>query len=112
MSYSDLTLAQILDDLTSRFVINVPDEELASIQRVIFQVEQAHWFYTDFIREENHHLPQFSLKTFTLLMFKHCPLLQHWVSEHDRAFGQFMEYKTTVPVCGAIILNQSLESVT
>lgn len=87
----------------------MPDEELSSIQRVIFQIEQAHWFYTDFVREENHHLAQYSLKSFTLLLFKHCSLLHHWVDEHLTAFAQFMEYKVTVPVCGAIILNQDLK---
>ncbi|KAI8923571.1 Dcp2, box A domain-containing protein, partial [Entophlyctis helioformis] len=92
----------------SRFIINVPEEELQSIERVCFQIEQAHWFYEDFVREESPRLPSFSLKNFSSKLFRHCPLLQHWANHHELAFAQFMEYKTRVPVCGAILLNQNL----
>lgn len=40
--------SDILDDLASRFIINVPDMELNNLIRICFQVEQAHWFYLDF----------------------------------------------------------------
>jgi hypothetical protein len=49
----------------SRFIINVPEAELASVERICFQVEQAHWFYEDFIREIKPDLPSFQLKTFS-----------------------------------------------
>lgn len=49
----------------SRFILNVPDEELLSVERILFQIEQAHWFYEDFIREQNTSLPSFSLKNFS-----------------------------------------------
>ena len=96
---------------SSRFIINVPDEELGSIQRVCFQIEQAHWFYEDFIREVHPKLPSLSLKHFSKILFQHCPLLEHWANDHDIAFTQFMNYKVRVPVCGAIILNENLTKV-
>lgn len=40
--------ADILDDLASRFIINVPDEERSNFIRICFQIELAHWFYLDF----------------------------------------------------------------
>jgi hypothetical protein len=95
----------------SRFIINIPEEELASIERVIFQIEQAHWFYEDFVRGTNLKLPSTSLKNFSLLLFQSCVLLRHWVAEHERAFTTFMEYKVKVPVCGAIILNPDMTKV-
>lgn len=49
----------------SRFIINVPEAELSSVERICFQVEQAHWFYEDFIRELRPELPSFQLKTFS-----------------------------------------------
>jgi hypothetical protein len=49
----------------SRFIINVPDVELAKVERICFQVEQAHWFYEDFFRERRPDLPSFQLKTFS-----------------------------------------------
>ena len=104
-SYKDATEEEVIEELSSRFILNLPDEELTSLERICFQVEQAHWYYEDFIREENHKLPQLALKKFTEMMFAHCPVLQHWDS--TQAFNKFMAYKTKVPVCGAIMLNDT-----
>ncbi|KAI9216063.1 DCP2-domain-containing protein, partial [Blastocladiella britannica] len=111
MTFADLTLEQVLDDLSSRFIINIPDEELSSIERICFQIEQAHWFYEDFVREENAALPSFSLKSFCGIFFRHCPLLHEWVESHEQAFDHFLQYKFRVPVCGAIILNDAYDHV-
>lgn len=40
--------SDILDDLASRFIINVPVEERSDFIRICFQIELAHWFYLDF----------------------------------------------------------------
>ncbi|GJJ68193.1 mRNA-decapping enzyme subunit 2 [Entomortierella parvispora] len=109
MAWANATFNNVLDDLSSRFIINVPDEELASVERIFFQIEQAHWFYEDFIREQNSSLPSFSLKNFSAKFFHHCPLLHEWSDEHETAFVNFMEYKIRVPVCGAIILNETMD---
>ncbi|KAI9594370.1 Dcp2, box A domain-containing protein [Syncephalis fuscata] len=109
MAFATATFTEVLDDLSSRFIINVPEEELASVERICFQVEQAHWYYEDFIREQNPSLPSFSLKQFSAKIFRHCPLLQHWADEHEKAYGDFLTYKFRVPVCGAIILNETLD---
>lgn len=111
----------------SRFILNLPDEELASLERICFQVEQAyvttfvqahpmltiysHWFYEDFIREENPKFPSLPLKKFSAMLFHACPLLQRWSHDHEQAFNNFMQYKTRVPVCGAIMLNETWEKV-
>lgn len=60
---------------TSRFIVNLPQEELDSIERICFQIEQAHWFYEDFIRPQASHLPSYSLRKFSELVFKTNPLL-------------------------------------
>ncbi|KAF8944347.1 mRNA-decapping enzyme subunit 2 [Haplosporangium gracile] len=109
MAWTNATFDNVLDDLSSRFIINVPDEELASVERICFQIEQAHWFYEDFIREQNPALPSFNLKSFSAKFFQHCPLLHEWANEHETAFANFMEYKIRVPVCGAIILNDAMD---
>ncbi|KDR84980.1 hypothetical protein GALMADRAFT_233506 [Galerina marginata CBS 339.88] len=108
-SYKDATQEEVLEDLSSRFILNLPDEELASLERLCFQVEQAHWFYEDFIREENTRLPSLPLKRFSEMLFHACPLLQQWSHDHEQAFNTFMQYKTRVPVCGAIMLNEAMD---
>jgi hypothetical protein len=40
-AFSHLSFAEVLEDLSSRFIVNLPAEELASIERICFQVEQA-----------------------------------------------------------------------
>ncbi|KAK4153678.1 hypothetical protein C8A00DRAFT_43429 [Chaetomidium leptoderma] len=52
-----------------------------------------------------------SLRSFCLRIFQHCPLLAPFSAEnHMRAFEEFMQYKTRVPVRGAIMLNEDMDS--
>ncbi|KZT44377.1 DCP2-domain-containing protein [Sistotremastrum suecicum HHB10207 ss-3] len=108
-SFKDATYDEVLEDLSSRFILNLPDEELSSIERVCFQVEQAHWYYEDFVRESNPRLPSLPLKKFSAMLFKACPMLHQWSHDHEEAFDRFMQYKTRVPVCGVIILNSKMD---
>jgi hypothetical protein len=39
--FGSLTLDNTLEDLSSRFIVNLPAEELESMERVCFQIEQA-----------------------------------------------------------------------
>ena len=60
----DDATGQALDDLVARFIVNLPDEELKTFQRIGFHLEQAHWYYIDFLRERNPMLPELSWKRF------------------------------------------------
>jgi mRNA-decapping enzyme subunit 2 len=40
-----MTLDQALDKVEARFIYNLPESELCHIERLFFQIEQAHWFY-------------------------------------------------------------------
>lgn len=101
-----------LDDLCVRFIINLPREELESPERICFQVEEAQWFYEDFIRPLDPALPSLNLKTFAMRIFQHCPLMSNWSHYHHMlAFSVFLAYKTRVPVRGAIMLNQDMDEV-
>jgi hypothetical protein len=71
-----MPLEDVLEDLASRFILNLPIVELSQIERVCFQVEQAHWFYEDFVRPNSLlNLPSYHLKTFTALFFEKCEFL-------------------------------------
>ncbi|KAJ1503646.1 mRNA-decapping enzyme subunit 2 [Coelomomyces lativittatus] len=63
-TFKDMKLKEVIDDLAARFIINVPNAELASIERICFQIEQAHWYYQDFVQIENPLLPSITLKSF------------------------------------------------
>ncbi|KAL8775725.1 MAG: hypothetical protein Q9194_003692 [Teloschistes cf. exilis] len=101
-----------LDDLCVRFIINLPEEELKSVERICFQVEEAQWYYEDFIRPLDPELPSLNLRNFCLRIFQHCPLLSEYSPHnHAAAFEQFLAYKTRVPVRGAILLNEEMDEV-
>ncbi|GAA6015193.1 hypothetical protein JCM10207_003638 [Rhodosporidiobolus poonsookiae] len=113
-SFSHLALSTVLEDLCARFIVNLPAEELESMDRVCFQIEQAHWYYEDFIRPTASNpalLPSYGLKAFSLLMFKSCPLLHDLVPSHGKIWTSFMAYKERVPVCGAIMISEYWDKV-
>lgn len=52
-----------------------------------------------------------TLRSFSLRIFQHCPLLAPFsVENHTKAFEEFLQYKTRVPVRGAILLNEAMDS--
>ncbi|GAA5905924.1 hypothetical protein JCM6882_009071 [Rhodosporidiobolus microsporus] len=113
-SFSNLALSAVLEDLCARFIVNLPAEELESMDRVCFQIEQAHWYYEDFIRPTATNpslLPSYGLKAFSLLMFKSCPLLHDLLPSHGKIWTSFMAYKERVPVCGAVMINEFWDKV-
>lgn len=92
--------------------MNLPTEELESVERICFQVEEAQWFYEDFIRPLDPELESLNLKNFSLKFFRHCPMFSDFSSdEHLQAFAEFLAYKTRVPVRGAIMLNEKMDEV-
>lgn len=103
-------LDHVLEDLLVRFVINVPEEDLSSIERVFFQVEEAQWFYTDFLKGMNPALPNMKMKSFAPTMLRKCPLVWKWGDPLD-ALSRFGKYKSTIPVRGIAMLNRDLTKV-
>lgn len=90
----------------------MPHEELESVERICFQVEEAQWFYEDFIRPLDPSLPSLPLRAFSLRIFRRCPLFASWNEHHyEAAFEEFIAYKTRVPVRGAIMLSSTMDEV-
>jgi hypothetical protein len=71
----------------------------------------SHWYYEDFVREQNPRFPTCSLKRFFGMLWNAVPLLNEWHQMHEEAFDRFVAYKGFVPVCGAIILNEACDKV-
>ncbi|KAF2083971.1 DCP2-domain-containing protein [Saccharata proteae CBS 121410] len=112
MAETKMRLVDWLDDLCVRFIINLPQEELESVERICFQVEEAQWFYEDFIRPLDPTLPSLNLKQFCLAIFQHCPLFAEYTDQHyAAAYSEFLAYKIRVPVRGAILLNEAMDEV-
>ena len=111
-SGSALPSADLLQDVCSRFILNCPEEELQSFERILFLVEQvrrakavtwmrrcaapatehaacaqAHWFYEDFCRISGGGptLRSFSLREFAELMFEQHPSLERHKARRPRS---------------------------
>jgi mRNA-decapping enzyme subunit 2 len=105
-------LVDVLDDLVSRFVLNCPDEEKASFDRLFFQIELAFWFYDDHYREQfPEQYPTLTLKSFAEKLFKHCEVLKPYEVQSAELFAKFTDYKGQVPTYGAIILDSTLSKL-
>jgi len=103
-----MTLDEVMDDLVIRFVANVPGEELLEFERICFLVEQAHWCYIDFYREDHPSLPGLGAKAFMKALFKRTPLLAPYLENVEELYSRFTTYKQSVPTYGVIILDPSL----
>lgn len=92
-------------------MLNAPEEELKSFERIGFLIELAHWFYEDHVREQQPGLKTFSLCDFISLMFTHCAALRPYSAFADQIYRSFTDYKVKVPTTGAILLNPAMDKV-
>ncbi|CAJ1959489.1 unnamed protein product [Cylindrotheca closterium] len=116
-------LFHALDDVHTRFLLNLPPSELASADRIFFQLEQAWWFYEDMLVDNNNNnngngndeseettqlLPRFStLKPFAKLLFDFSPLFPNKEDAFQDMWHQFSLYKRKISTYGTILLNKS-----
>lgn len=113
----------ILNDLCSRFIINVPRSEQADTNRLMFQLEQAHWFYVDYYCSQpdtptplpvvtgvsdGRKLQQCGLRHFSQLMFRFATPLRHLLPDLAGILARWRHYKQSVPTCGAILLSNDV----
>ena len=114
---------EALDDIHTRFILNLPPDELATSDRIFFQLEQAWWFYDDFIcdAEDNEvkgsdgdgdggtsagRLPRFrGLCPFARKMFDISPLLRPMTPRFDAMWSEFNTYRRSISTYGTILLN-------
>jgi mRNA-decapping enzyme subunit 2 len=105
------TMEEVMDELQSRFLVNLPATELSSSERLFFQIEQCYWFYEDFYADQFKHLQHLKLNDFATLMFSHSPLLRPLSHQCDDMFQDFKLYQSQVPVVGCILLNKKRNKV-
>ena len=95
-----------------KFLLNLPDSELQTSERLFFQIEQAHWYYEDFLADApNSGLPHMGLRVFALRLFENSELLKPLRSMYDEFFRDFMSYKGKIPTYGCIMLNPTVDKM-
>jgi len=110
----NLDAAAALEDVHTRFILNLPPKELATSDRIFFQLEQAWWFYDDFVCDgmdessggKRMDLPRFKhLYPFAKKMFQISPLLGPMFPQFDEMWEEFSTYRRKISTYGTIILN-------
>lgn len=108
--FANDTLDHCLEDLIVRFVVNCPEEDLSSYERVLFQIEEANWFYLDYVTTLNPLLQPKRMKHFTRSIVKLCPVVWKW-GDPEVALASFGKYKSTIPVRGCALINSNMDKV-
>ncbi|CAE7949911.1 dcp2 [Symbiodinium sp. KB8] len=106
-----LDVNEALADLSVRFLINLPDDEPPSADRLFMQVQQAHWFYEDFYVDQLEHVPHLRAREFTKLLFERNPVLQAYKERHAQYFQEFKDYIKSIPVYGTVLFTESCEGM-
>jgi len=104
---------EALDDVHSRFILNLPCAELSSSDRIFFQLEQAYWFYEDFYCSSEHSaLPRYkNLHPFAKKMFEFSPLLNPLQDKFNEMWNEFTMYKRQISTYGTILLNENCDKI-
>lgn len=105
-------LGEAFEELRVTFLEEIyVKDDIASWNKIFFAMEQAYWKYMDEYRNLDFYLPRYTLGQFAKEMFKiHEPLVAY-ASRALELTEQFVNYKRTIPTCGAIILNPGMTKV-
>lgn len=90
------------------FILSIIIQTQLTLQRLCFQLEEAQWYYEDFVRVQNPSFPSMKLRAFSENLFNVCPILRTYISDVSAAIYHFQSYKSVIPVRGAIILNKKM----
>ena len=111
-STNSYTYEDALDEVHTRFILNLPQSELQSSDRIFFQLEQAWWFYDDFLCDNNEELPRFKgLKPFAKKIFEISPLLSPKAAKFDSMWQDFGNYKRKIATYGCAMLNKTMDKI-
>ncbi|KAF8374630.1 dcap-2 [Pristionchus pacificus] len=103
----------VLDIISFRFLMNVPDSERLDETRICFQIELAHWFYIDFYvnQDERADCVNIGMRDFVKVMFAHNDFLKQLTYRSDEILDNWRSYKSTVPTYGGILMDSSLNHI-
>lgn len=104
--YSSAEFKDALEDVHTRFLLNLPESELSTADRILFQIEQAWWFYEDLLCDPHPelNLPRFKdFKKFASIIFAYSPLLE--TKKFEIMWNEFTLYKRKISGYGCILLS-------
>eukprot|EP01029_Cantina_marsupialis_P007943 TRINITY_DN190_c0_g1_i2.p1 TRINITY_DN190_c0_g1~~TRINITY_DN190_c0_g1_i2.p1 ORF type:complete len:489 (-),score=132.10 TRINITY_DN190_c0_g1_i2:1790-3256(-) len=106
---NEMRLASALDECVVRFLLLLPEEEYVH-ERLLMNIEKAHWFYMDFLQPASSRLPNLKFYLFCRLIFKR-PAMQKFVQDNANIGTIMREYKRNIPRTGLVVLNKKQDKV-
>lgn len=109
------SIEEALHELHARF-LNLPKGEIPTVERIFFQIQQAHWYYEDewadvYADDENFSLPHLRFEEFSKQIFSLSPMLREYCTLHADFKQRFKEYSASIPRYGAILVNAKMTHV-
>ena len=112
--YENISYEDALDDIHTRFIVNLPLSELLTSDRIFVQLEQAWWYYEDFICDPRPHLsylPRYThFKPFAKELFQYSTILPN-VNQFNSMWQEYSLYKRTISNYGCILLSSDYERI-
>lgn len=106
-------LSDALQACSLRFVVNLPEESLRNAPRLCFELQEAFWFYLDYLWEgSKRELPKLNQLNFVTLMLESSDVLKslYFSSKaRQQLIQEWREYVRRVPLKGAVMLNERLD---
>lgn len=106
-SITTQSIDTIFDDIALKFFYNLPDSELQSWDRILYQLQQAYWYYHDNYMSYYSNVPQLRELKFIHRFFKYSKLLSSQLHGISDIYSSFKQYINSIPVCGSILLNST-----
>ncbi|PAA74417.1 hypothetical protein BOX15_Mlig025004g2, partial [Macrostomum lignano] len=101
---------RLLDDLCSRFIVNLPSHYFTNAVKLFYEIEHAYWFYLDNLVAE-HSLKPMNMYRFSALVFQHCSKLASYTYTWQAHYDEWRKTKAETPTCGAALMNSDLDQV-
>merc|ERR1740130_823813 len=102
-----------MQECNFRFVITLPEETMRNAPRLCFEMQEAFWFYLDYLQEHSRRdLPKLSQTVFFHLMLEASDVLQSIyppASDRSHAIQSWRDHCKSVPIRGAILLNMQFD---
>jgi mRNA-decapping enzyme subunit 2 len=112
--YDHISYEDALDDVHTRFILNLPESELRTADRIFVQIEQAWWYYEDFICDPRPHLtylPRYGhLRPFAKEIFEYSSVLPD-ASQFNEMWKQYSIYKKKISNYGCILLSSDYQRI-
>merc|ERR1719183_353345 len=106
-------LEEALRTCSLRFVINLPEERMRNGPRLCFELQEAFWFYLDYLYDNaKKELPKLNQTNFVHLMLEASEILMaiyETPMARQKLLLDWRDYCKTVPLKGAVLLNQKLD---